>query len=81
MQLVEMVEGMVKMVLATTTANKEGGVLQDLAEEADLQVDVVVEAGEVMVGIMVKEGVVIHLMVTTTTDSNTENSVNSCCTT
>ena len=80
MQLVEMVEVMGTMMLETTTASKEGEGLQVLAEEADLQVDVGVEAGEVVVEMMVEEAVVIHLMVTMATDLNTEIGVDSGCT-
>ena len=56
MQLVEMVEVMVTMMLATAMATKEGGELEVLADKAGLQVDIVVAAGEVVVGIIVEEG-------------------------
>ena len=45
-----------EMMLATTMASKEEEGLEVLADEADLQVDTVVEAGKVVVGIMVEEG-------------------------
>ena len=81
MQLVEMIEVMVTMMLATTMASKEGEGLEVLANEADLQVDIVVEADEVLVGITVEEWVMIHLMITMTTDTNTEIGLDSGCTT
>ena len=77
MQLVEMVEVMVTMMLATTMTSKEGEGLEFLANEADLQVDIVAEAGEVLLGIMVEQGVAIHLMITMTRDPNTEISLDS----
>ena len=52
---------MVTMMLATTMASKEGEELEVLADEADLQVDAMVEAGEVVVAIMVKEVVVVQI--------------------
>ena len=50
-----------------------------LADKADLQVDVVVEVGELVVG-MTEEVVVIHLMIIMSTDQNTEIGVDSGCT-
>ena len=55
MQLVEMVT----MMLATKMASKEGEGQQVLAEEADLQVDIRVEADKMVVG-MVEEGVILY---------------------
>ena len=55
MQLVKMVT----MMLATKMARKEGEGQQVLAEEADLQVDIRVEADEMVVG-MVEEGVILY---------------------
>ena len=81
MGLVEMLEVMVTMMLVTTMASEEGKGLEVLAENADLQVYVVVEAGKMVVKIMVEEVVVIQLMITMTTDQNTEIGVNSGCTT
>lgn len=81
MGLVEMLEVMVTMMLVTTMASEEGKGLEVLAENADLQVYVVVEAGKMVVEIMVEEVVVIQLMITMTTDQNTEIGVNSGCTT
>ena len=54
MQLVEMVT----MMLATKMASKEGEGQQVLAEEADLQVDIRVEADEMVVGMV--EGVILY---------------------
>ena len=51
MQLVEMVT----MALLTTMASKEGEGLEAPTNKADLQVDTVIEAGKVVVGIMVEE--------------------------
>ena len=81
MQLVEMMEVMVTMMLATTMASKEAEGLEVLANEANLQVDIVVEADEVLVGITVEEWVMTHLMITMTTDTNTEIGLDSRCTT
>ena len=54
MQLVKMVT----MMLATKMASKEGEGQQVLAEEADLQVDIRVEADEMVVGMV--EGVILY---------------------
>ena len=54
MQLVEMVT----MMLGTKMASKEGEGQQVLAEEADLQVDIRVEADEMVVGMV--EGVILY---------------------
>ena len=74
--MVEMVEVIVTMMLLTTTS-KDG---EGLEVPAD-QVDVVVQTGEVVVGIIGEEVVVIHLMIIMTTNLNTEIGVDSGCTT
>ena len=75
-QMVEMVEVIVTMMLLTTTS-KDGKGLEVPAD----QVDVVVQTGEVVVGIIGEEVVVIHLMIIMTTNLNTEIGVDSGCTT
>ena len=80
MQLVVMVMEMVIMMVPTTMASKEEEGLEVLTDAADLQVDAVVETGEVVVVIRVEEVVVIHLTVTMTTEHNTEIAVDSGCT-
>ena len=75
-EMVEMVEVIVTMMLLTTTS-KDG---EGLEVPAD-QVDVVVQTGEVVVGIIGEEVVVIHLMIIMTTNLNTEIGVDSGCTT
>lgn len=80
MQLVGMVEVTVTTMLVTTMANKEEEGLEVLEDHVDLQVDVVVEAGEVVVGIMLEEVEVVHLMITMITDQNTEIDADSGCT-
>ena len=81
MQLVGMVEVMVTMMLVTTMASKEGQGLEVLADEVDLQADITVETGKVVVGIMVEEVVVIHMIITLTTNQNAEIGIDSGCTT
>lgn len=80
MQLVGMVEVTVTTMLVTTMDNKEEEGLEVLEDHVDLQVDVVVEAGEVVVGIMLEEVEVVHLMITMITDQNTEIDADSGCT-
>ena len=75
-EMVKMVEVIVTMMLLTTTS-KDG---EGLEVPAD-QVDVVVQTGEVVVGIIGEEVVVIHLMIIMTTNLNTEIGVDSGCTT
>ena len=75
-QMVEMVEVIVTMMLLTT-ASKEREMLEVRAD----QVDVVVQTGKVVVGIIGEEVVVIHLMIIMTTNLNTEIGVDSGCTT
>ena len=55
--LVEVVMHLVEMVTMTLTtmASKEGEGLEAPTDKADLQVDTVIEAGEMVVGIMVEE--------------------------
>ena len=70
------------MMVPTTMASKEEEGLEVLTDEADLKVDPVVEAGEVVVVvIMVEKVVVIHLTVTMTTEQNTKIAIDSGCTT
>ena len=66
-------------MLVTTMASKVEEGIGVLADKADLQVDVVVEVGELVVG-MTEEVVVIHLMIIMATDQNTEIGVDSGCT-
>ena len=81
MQLAEMVEEMVTRMLLTTMASKDGEGIEVLTDETDLQVNAMVEAGEVVVVIMMEEVLVTHLMITMATEQNAEITVDSGCTT
>ena len=76
----QLVQVMVKMMLLIAMASKVGEGLEVLPDQVELQVDVVVEVGKVVVGTMVEEGMVIHQMITMTTDRNTEIGISSGCT-
>ena len=76
----QLVQVMVKMMLLITMASKVGDGLEVSPDQVELQVDVVVEVGKVVVGTMVEEGMVIHQMITMTTDWNAEIGISSGCT-
>ena len=78
--VMQLVQVMVKMMLLITMASKVGEGLGVLPDQVELQVDAMLDVGKVVVGTMVEEGMVIHQMITMTTDPNTEIGISSGCT-